>query len=225
MAEHTTDKCAHEAGVVPDARRRALLMAAAATPVIATIPTGAALANSSAFHCVVTSKSESDAGIPAMSLDRTDQWVRVSAFRRRFVTLEDPADENTAILLDLWRYSSSDTNWYDADGKLYSNPNLNPPGALCDVGTQLCAVETSDTAVWVLRIYQPIPASGIDPTGVGNPEPQRIPAAPYAYPRYSTAFANPSGNPDRPSQVGNIGLAASCLCSVDPNSTPPGFCG
>ena len=177
-----------------DQVRRRLLRAAAAAPLMATLPSGAAYANVSAFQCVVSSKSSSDAGSPLLSRSGRDQWVRQVATSRRFRTTM----HGFAEIKDGWLIGST---WYDAQGNIFV-PNL---GVGCSIVTDYCPVGSPAT-VYVLVIYQPVP-NGINPTSVN---------VIGIYPQYSI----PS---NRPSQVNNIGLFVSCMCSVAPGSNPSGF--
>ena len=180
-----------------DLSRRKLLRAAAAAPVLATIPSGAAFANASAYQCVITSKEQSDAGVPLMSRRDQDQWVRLAVTQQDFGTL----DNGNPVTKTGWLI---DGNWYDDTGAPFT-PNFDPS---CDFTTEFCPITEPQPAL-VLAIYQPVP-DGIAPTSV-------TPAAAgfqAFYPITST-----EGN--RPSEVGNIGLFVSCYCSVAPDIQSP----
>lgn len=184
---------ARRVGEVPDrgadSTRRRLLRAAAAAPLMATLPSGAAYANVSAFQCVVSSKTSSDDGAPLMSRSGRDTWVRQAVTTRRFRTTQ----HGTAEVKDGWLLGGV---WYDANGQTFV-PNLS---GSCSIATDYCPVGSPGTA-YVLVIYRPVP-DGVDPTSVD---------VIGLYPQYSTEY-------NRPSQVGNIGLFATCMCSVAPGS-------
>lgn len=182
-----------------DATRRQLLRAAAAAPFLATIPNGSVFANTSAFHCVVTSAQASNAGAPVLSRSSLvgDKWVRRAVTSRRLRTTQAGYPPS----LDVWLI---DGTWYDASGNIVT-PNLS---GTCDLALEYCPGPSGPQTVYVLEIYQPVPDAA-DPTSVTKIGP---------YPKYSTAY-------NRPSQVGNIGLFASCMCSVAPGSDVSGiFC-
>jgi len=165
------------------------LRAAAAAPFLATLPSGAALANASAFQCVVSSKESSDAGTPLLSRTGRDLWVRRAVTSRRFRSTQ----HGFAEVKDGWLIGS---DWYDAHGIVFY-PNLS---GVCSISTEWCPVGTPTTA-YVLQIYQPAPdPAGADPTGV---------TFIGIYPQYSI----PS---NRSSQVNNMGILGSCMCSVSP---------
>lgn len=59
-------------------RRKALIAAAMATPVIATIPCGALAANASTYQCIAKAMDRED----VLIVPNADEFVRVRAFRR-----------------------------------------------------------------------------------------------------------------------------------------------
>jgi hypothetical protein len=177
-----------------DPVRRRLLRAAAAAPLMATLPSGAAYANVSAFQCVVSSRLESEGtppGPPVMSQTALDTWVRQSVKTRDFRSTQNgPSESKQGWLLG--------STWYDKDGNTF----VAGPDTGCDPITQWCPISPLRDE-YVLIVYQPVP-DGSNPTSVNLIG---------VYPQYSIPI-------DRPSQVGNIGLAATCMCSVAPNTNP-----
>lgn len=190
----------------PDADRRLLLRAAVSAPLLATIPSGTAFANASAFQCVVTAKTQSDQGGPPLSHSEPDHWVRIQVVTRQFGMIVN----GNPVGKDGWFINSL---WYEATGSAFDpQPNLATPDAWpdnCDTNTEFCPVTEAEPA-WVLAIYRPQP-DGVSPTSV-------VPAASGLnafYPISST-----QGDPVH-SQPGNIGLFVSCYCSVSPTIQNP----
>ena len=63
-------------------RREALKAAAIATPIIATLPCGAAIANSSSHNCVLPAQKLTEMGGVTKISPSEDQWLRVQAYKR-----------------------------------------------------------------------------------------------------------------------------------------------
>jgi len=180
-------------------------MASISAPLLATIPNGAALANASAFQCVVSSKTKSDLDVPPMSLGDRDAWVRLKVIVRPFgkVVGGEP------VAKDGWYIDGS---WYEDTGAAFDpQPRLLTPDedpTDCDLEAEFCPVGPAQDA-WVLAIYEPLP-NGTEPTSV----------APAAV-GFNAFYPISSTQGNRPSEVGNIGLFTSCYCSVYPTIQSP----
>lgn len=186
-----------------DPSRRRLIGAAAVTPLLATIPSGAAFANTSAFNCVVVSKTDSDNEVPNMAVApsgiQNDDWVRRPAKFLRFITSVGGNQTIFGYSLDIDKLTDAERTWYSQNGDLLS-PDFS---GTCTPATGLCPFGTS-TNTFVLAIYEPLP-DGTMPTSV----------APKGF------YSQQSTQGDRSSEVGNIGLIQSCYCSVYPTITNP----
>lgn len=204
--DHPGASSRSRSSTVLDGSRRRIIRAAAVAPLLATIPSGAAFANTSAFQCVAASKEDSDNQIPTMSQSSSDSWVRRPAKVRPFATkVGGTLQRYTGYSLDLSGTDEGRT-WYDQNG-IPLSPNWNIP---CDRDTSLCpAGVTTDTLV--LAIYEPLP-DGVTPTSI---EPKGF------YPITSTYGNRPNPESGTPDTTGNIGLVQSCYCSVYPTITNP----
>lgn len=182
----------------PDADRRLLLRAAVSAPFLATIPSGAAFANASAFQCVVSSKTASDDGAAAVDRASQDNWVRLQVTKRPFGKLVGgkPTAKNGWLI---------DGIWYGDTGQAFDpQPNLS---GTCNPANEWCPAGDPQQTL-VLAIYKPLP-DGVSPTSV-------TPAASG----YNAFYPISSTQYDRPAQIGNIGLFVSCYCSVAPSMNP-----
>jgi hypothetical protein len=114
-------------------RRRLLRAAATAAPLIATLPSGAALAVASTYQCVDKDKVASTSAADFVASTSLDQWVRVAARRQEWSKIDNPSTTRWAISFD-------DVNWYRQNtGKYLNTANWTPIGSPEDVA--------------VLRIY------------------------------------------------------------------------
>jgi hypothetical protein len=190
-------------------RRRMLKCMATAAPMIATLPSGRALAMGSTSQCVLSSQQTSrdnpdtitgstrDSLPPA---DR-DKWVRVKALEWTLNT-----GTETVYIYKI------DGTWYDrATGEALDPQPTTKPIACTEVTdpSQLpCFVAERD--VYVVALWLPERSSEIDfddPTGVH-------PAGPPFGPWPINAI----------NENGNIAITGTCLCSVDANYGGDEYC-
>jgi hypothetical protein len=123
----------HGADTEDPVRRRLLRAAASAAPLIATLPSGAALAVASAYQCVPKDKTASDELAdtpPSTTTDfqsspppPTDRWLRIAATRQRWVKGAKPADFVYAI-----SFPSDDTFWYLESGERFDTTGYRAVG-------------------------------------------------------------------------------------------------
>jgi hypothetical protein len=185
MAEMQPDvKGSREAG------RRKVLLAAAAAPIVATIPNGAAWA-SSVFQCVQSSSDDSEGA--ALTLSEPDEWVRTAALTAQFVTTQ----QGLPSPIPLWSLDNG-TTWLDESGvaQAASTDTTN-----CNPATQYC-VSGTPTTTYVLAVYQ------------ANPDPENATAVTFQ------GFYPIEAPEAQSGDQGNIGLYTSCLCSVNPGTGP-----
>lgn len=145
----------------PHPERRALLRAAAATaPLIATLPSGAALANASAAACVVNDQSASQSGDFAefaLVSDRRgppDTAVRYLGWHRR---TQCGGEERDFFFVE----TPSGASWYDRSGNSVTG---NPDCAAGPLGAG--DRQSNDTRIAVLVHWTPDDDfSGVTPAG------------------------------------------------------------
>jgi len=203
-------------GQATDEDRRRLLRAAAILPVVATIPSGAALAQGSAIECINSSKTATDipqgtpgAVRPISSTD--DGWVRDQVRGVNVVTRVLSPSGTTLQSITLVSFGGDSGPWYAPTGQIVAlNPN--PPGGSCNASSEYCKVGAPFNTR-VLRIFS-AQYQGTDPMGVTLVSPP-----PPDYPKHITQGGIPSTvmNPARPGTTGNMGIRSTCLCSVDPS--------
>jgi len=202
-------------GQATDEDRRRLLRAAAVFPVVATIPSGAALAQGSAIECINSSKEQTDipqgdVGAVRLVSNTSDGWVRdqVRGVNAATAKLSPSGTRQTITLIS---FSGDSGPWYAPTGEQVTlNPS--PPGALCSASSEYCKV-SAPFNTRVLRIYS-AQYQGTDPMGVTLVSPP-----PPDYPIHITQGGIPSTvmKPPRPGDLGNMGIRGTCLCSVDPS--------
>jgi len=176
-------------------RRRLLQAAAAAAPLIATLPNGAAAATASTAQCIVASRNASPNDV--IQGTTGDAFVRHHGTMTDFRLDSAPATTETAYSM-----AADSGTYYKSDGTVFDTAGWTK-------------VENSESNVLLLRVFQPI-SDTFDP--VGNP----------------TSMADCGGHSIRPQCIfpvtkqdpgsGNMGITASCLCSVNPNLVA-GACG
>ncbi len=130
-------------------RRRLLKTAAATAPVIATLHSGAAFANASAYQCINDARTQP----PSEETSSPDTWVRVEVKRYKFKHIDNGKKKKT----NNW--------WYDVDGVMgsgcsraspcsgtfYRIKNGVPKARYFDKIIKILSEET----VWVVKYYQP----------------------------------------------------------------------
>ena len=172
---------------ISEKRRRLLKAAATTAPVIATLQSGAAFANTSAFQCIDDAKSGGVDEVVADPVPSGDHWVRKTIKRYKY---KRKIDEH----ISTW--------WYDVDG---NHDGVSPEGPYYRVRNEdgSVASRTFNLSNWdehesetvnVIVYYQP---NG-DYTGVSKIK--------DPYPKYYVA--QPYGEP--------LPINASCLASMAP---------
>lgn len=175
-------------------RRRLLKAAAASAPFIATLPNGAAFANASAADCVVNDKKLSDDGL-VQEVDKP--------------SVPDGGPDDTFVRFSAWQrnagcggdtyyyvYAGDAEGWYDQDGNAVSTL---PPG--CGRNLPPGHPSSGDIKVYVLTHWIPEDDyNGVHPNAF--------------YPVTKLDDSDP----------GNMGITATCLCSVDPDYVGETWC-
>lgn len=176
-------------------RRRLLKMAAAAAPLVATIPCGAARASGSAAQCLIDAIDNSEAGLvdPVQSVPAPpgDTYVRVQGKRIIFARNDEtvfPPVIDEVVAFQVPGYPSG--TYFRADGTVF-DPNENPSNPY---------TQQSSADVGLLKVFQP--DSRTDPTTVGDCVPGGNDSASTCLYPVSQIDSN------------NIGVQASCLLSV-----------
>lgn len=189
----------------PSLRRRRLLKAAAAgTPLIATLPSGAAFANASTYQCVVGNIAGTQSGaIDRITTGDPDQYVRVAGCkvsvrisgddrRHEYYAKKDGSacpgyfkDANDREWIDHNELS----HWFDIDGDEMPPRNNGRDRR----------VTVSPTDVNLVQIYR-----------VDDPE----------MPTDVVAVGDPNYFPAAQVNSDNTALSGSCLCSVNPDLDP-----
>lgn len=180
----------------PSASRRRLLKAAArSAPLIATLPSGAALANASAFQCLEKLQDLAGDGLPAGAVPpSTDRYVRVQA---KLEVYEDAALNRRWSVYRI-PFSGSDV-LVDESGNLFIVPDDADLTGTTDVELLVLyrARDNSPNPVTADRNCDLNAVTGWSPT---SPENCVFPIA-----KVNTV------------QPGNLGMSTSCLCSINPN--------
>lgn len=226
-------------------RRRLLKAAAASAPVIATLPSGAAMANSSIHECVIRAREHSNELIHGQcadwidpeasgSLCASDTWVRVSAIFKTVNTqfsLEGVGQDVNAFRSFYIVTFQGETHYFAADyspgGDKWDNVPTGTPGyelntndaAPFPAGTANPGDKFTDTD-WIAGWNATDPKEGKRNVLVmwvesGTPE---EPTGVYMSGIYPNAFRGDTPYED------NMGIYGSCLCSVDPQYRDTGIC-
>jgi len=182
-------------------RRNFLKAAASAAPLVATLPSGATWATSTS-QCILDAITASPSlpGAVDLSPPSADQFVRVKgeAVTWQEVQYNPPPP---ALKTQLTYHIKA----LDNGTELYWMPNGEPfvPPAGWTVKGR--------TDVGLLQVFTPQPST-TDPTTVGS-------CSPGTYDTQGVCLY-PVSQVKSP----NIGMQASCLCSVNPGAMPNGFC-
>ncbi len=190
-----------EPEAVMQSRRRLLQAAAAAAPMIATLPNGAMAATASTAQCIVDSRDDSQATAADVVSDPRptgDAFVRANGEAVNFNRRVGQVSQNVTV------YTIA------PDSKKYYYSNGNP---FVPTGW----TETSREPVLLMRVFVPTSDSGDvidDPTSVDD----CLTTSTHPLCIFPVSKREPSND------AGNMGIAQSCLCSVNPNLLPPGAC-
>jgi hypothetical protein len=189
-------------------RRNFLKAAASAAPLVATLPSGAAWATSTS-QCILDAIKASPTLTGAVDWPppSADQFVRVKG---ETVTWEQtqyvppPPTLKTQLTYHIPSLDNGTELYWMPDGKPFDPTDWKEKGR---------------TDVALLQVFTPQPwtadPSKIGPTTVGPCSPgESDTKGGCIYPVSQVNTANPP----------NIGMQASCLCSVNPGAMPSGFC-
>jgi hypothetical protein len=218
----------------PSIRRRQLLRAAAsAGPLIATLPSGAALAQASAVQCAVAEQeavaSDQPAGVQSILVD--DRRVRITGEVRLYQSETNPNDvvlvyyipAGTVAPTDIYVYGDPAPNvgeWFDTTNYVLL-PGAQTVGFLVQYeATSYPVADPSHIAV---------PVAPTDPERATKPGACEITnapdwsddmeaGAPVATPTSPDYCFYPFAVQVVPEHPGNIPLAYSCLCSIQPTN-------
>lgn len=175
-------------------RRRLLKAAARSAPLIATLPSGAALANASAFQCLTPLQEAATGGAPDGALPSPDGYLRVLAELVIFKNAVLNIETGRAYRIPF----AGGTKLIDMNGNLFQIPRN--------------SIEGSSSAVYLLVLYR---SRNTDPVTVDQECDLRTvtgwtPTSPKncVYPIAQVSTVQPGGN---------LGMVASCWCSLSPN--------
>lgn len=204
-------KAFYNSAITPDSSdtlrtRRQLLRASLAAPMVATLQSGVAQANTSAFQCINADATESTDGdaIPALESATTDGWVRIQVWKYRRRACSSTGTNAVPAQYD-WFFdidgNGRSGSLYAADSTLTARyVSSSNPGTFWNGyhWKRQADNSTNSMQTYVLVMYNPSPA----------------------VPNATSATA---GNPWPKDQIDEldqtqIALTGSCLCSVDPNS-------
>ncbi len=177
---------------VVSGRRRFLKTAAATSPIIATLPNGAAFANYSASQCVMDSQRDSVSAAGAATA--SDGFYRVPGQKHTFTNSDVPPA--TAVA-----YSSNalPTGYWDETGTSF------------DPTTGGWSTPPTSEPVLLLVLFQP------DSSGTGNPaQPNSVKTCIAGANAGGRCIFPVTQRTD-----GNMGITATCLLSVNPGAIPP----
>ena len=155
---------------VSERRRRLLKGAAAGAPVIATLQSGAALANTSAYQCLLEAQSNP----PDTVTTQADGWVRKNATRTLWY-----ADDGSGNTVWVYTIDGQEFTETDADGDGLGDPWTGAGYTASGDPTEV------NQPVQVL-VYYEYPPDGTDATEVGP------------YPKFLATYTPPSGNDTTP---------------------------
>lgn len=191
------------------ARRRFLKLAATAAPLVATLPSGAARAMGSSSQCILDAIGASDNGnvapVSSWLPPTSDTYIRqegqqVSFSREDQTTFPPTIETRTAFHIAALDSGSVQRYWLADGSEFFPTPAVGKPWT-----------EDGRSNVGLLKVFQP--DSWTDPTTVGQCDPGTNDTPPTCL--YPVSRIVPGGN---------IGIQASCLCSVNPNALPVGYC-
>jgi hypothetical protein len=171
--------------------RRRLLQAAAATataPLIATLPNGAAAATASTAQCILASRAADPDDV--ISASAPDTFVRQHGTMADFHLDAPPNTKQTVYSIA----PDSDT-YYQSNGDVFITTGW---------------TKDNEKQVLLLRVFRPVSDNGdtdTNPTSMVDCGSTPIPP--------QCIF--PVTKQDPGSDTGNMGIAASCLCSVNPD--------
>jgi hypothetical protein len=233
--EHETETARH----VSQARRKLLKAAASAAPVIATLPSGEALAMTSSLQCVINEQDDSNKSQPSPIVTDADKYVRVTGRLEVWQSNTSVADGGAGLgQIEVYVIPDQDGKeiWVVGENASTTVSPIAPVGTWFDRATAQSPPLSSDERQF-LRFYRadafPIGSS----TGVAaNPDPPYLstgcgtsnPAGGWSQP--PAPRAGPDGSIGRdcvyPLAVqadtrtpGNIPLTYSCMASF-PNAGP-----
>jgi len=169
-------------------RRRLLQAAAAAAPLIATLPNGAAAATASTAQCIVASRN----AIPSPS--NVIEGTTGDAFVRQRGT-EAVFNLNGTNQETVYSIAPDSDTYYQSNGDVFITTGW---------------TKDNEKQVLLLRVFRPVSDNGdtdTNPTSMVDCGSTPIPP--------QCIF--PVTKQDPGSDTGNMGIAASCLCSVNPD--------
>lgn len=179
---------------VVSGRRRFLKTAAATSPIIATLPNGAAFANYSASQCVMDSRDSDPAGAATST---ADGFYRVAGQKHTFTTGDVPPTA-TKVAYSSAALPQTPTIYWDETGTSF------------DPTTGGWSTPPTSEAVLLLVLFQP------DSSGTGNPgQPNSVTDC------IPGTVGAPCIFPVTQRTSGNMGIAATCLLSVNPGAILP----
>ncbi len=166
------------ANQVSSRRRHLLKAAASAGPLIATLPSGEALAAASALQCVINEQNATEQpdgvlpGPPAPG-PPPDNYIRIPGKREFYFSITPPPNGAGAGTIEVYRFNdqNGDEILIVGDNAGTSVSPIAPPGTWFDPSTAL--FKSAEEDVWFLRMYyaDPNPITGpadvaVDETGV-----------------------------------------------------------
>jgi hypothetical protein len=221
-----------EADMAPSGRRRRLLKAAAsAAPLIATLPSGEALASASALQCVI-SEQNGDKSQPQGEEPETvpprDNYARLSGRVEQWL-VEDPSapTERTDAIVYYMVIDGEDIRVWGENGAGFPEPgtwfdpvsaNAFPPVAVDDFPAEFLYLYQANTAPLATKSDLEVDAATILPagctikSGISWPGPGGTPATPSG-PSAPEHCVFPMAVQANVGAAGNVPLTYSCLAS------------
>ncbi len=180
-------------------RRRLLQAAAAAAPLIATLPNGAAAATASTAQCIVISrKAKPLNNVIPDATPPSDTFVRQHGTMAVFHLNAQPNTKETVYSM---AFDPVPGTYYKSDGVVFDPTEW---------------TKETENPVLLLRVFRPVSDNGnpdTNPTSMADCGTTPIPPQ-CIFPVTQQESSN----------MGNMGIAASCLCSVNPNLLGTGAC-
>lgn len=179
-------------------RRRLLQAAAAAAPLIATLPNGAAAATASTAQCIVASREAKPLNNVIPDTPPRDTFVRQHGTMAVFHFNAQPNTKETVYSM---AFDPVPGTYYKSDGLVFDPTEW---------------TKETENPVLLLRVFRPVSDNGNPDT---NPTSMADCGTPPIPPRCIFPVTQQES-----SNIGNMGIAASCLCSVNPNLLGTGAC-
>jgi hypothetical protein len=199
-----------------------LRSAAAAGPLIATLPSGAALAQTSAVQCVISEQEAPSDEQPQGVTQVADHYVRVAGFIEKWKVLATNQDVDVYHIPDVssglgyevYVYAAPPNTgeWFDTDPSVATFLKSEPAAFLYLYSADYPALSKSAVATTPGSVV-PADCEVTDPLSWPNE-----PSVPEGPKPPDHCFAPLAVQVGPPAQDGNVPLTHSCLCSINPTA-------